>query len=84
MTGTWAPPVPGSGDPTTALAAAVEILVRGIDQLWAAVEVEWQAPAAELYRAEVTDVAIVLAQDLLLLEELIRRAGALRAPGGPG
>ena len=41
MTGACGPPVPGSGDPTAAFAAAVELLVRGIDQLLAAVEVDW-------------------------------------------
>ena len=84
MTGACRQPVPGSGDPTAAFANAAELLVRGIDQLMAAVEVEWEAPAAKLYRVEVTEAALAVARDLLLLKEAMSRAAVLRAAGGPG
>jgi hypothetical protein len=84
VTGACAPPTGGTGDPTIAFAAAVELLVRGIDQLRAAVEVDWESPAAQLYRAEVADATLVVAQDLVLLKEAMRRARLLRAAGGPG
>jgi hypothetical protein len=77
-------PVPGAGEPITALAAALELVIRGMEELRAAVEVEWQAPAAELYRAEVTEAAVTVARDLLLLKEAIRRAEAFRTAGGLG
>jgi hypothetical protein len=84
MTGTCMPPAHGAADPTVAFAAAAELLVRGIDQLRAAVEVEWEAPAAQLYRAELAEAALAAASDLLLLKEAMRRAHTLRAVGGPG
>jgi hypothetical protein len=84
MTGACGPPVPGSGDPTAAFAAAVELLVRGTDQLLAAVEVEWEAPAAELYRAEVAETARAVARDVSQLKEAMGRTTLLRAAGGPG
>lgn len=84
MTGACGPLVPGSGDPTAALAAAVELLARGTDQLLAAVEVDWEAPAAELYRAEVAEAALAVAHDIVQLKEAMSRAAVLRAAGGPG
>lgn len=84
MTGACGSPAPRSGDPAAAFATAVELLVRGIDQLLAAVEVDWEAPAAELYRAEVTEAALAVARDLLQLKEAMSRAAVLRAAGGPG
>ncbi|MDR7383468.1 hypothetical protein [Promicromonospora iranensis] len=84
MTRACGAPVPGPGEPTTALAAALELVVRGIEQLRAAVEVEWEAPAAELYRAEVAEAALAVARDLLLLKDVVQRAEALRAAGGLG
>jgi hypothetical protein len=84
MNDMYAPPARGAGDPTVAFAAAVELLIRGIDQLRAAVEVDWEAPAAQLYREEVAEAALAVARDLLLLKEAMRRAEALRPAGGPG
>jgi hypothetical protein len=85
MTGACGPPVPGSGDSTAALAAALELLVRGTEQLLAAaVEVDWAAPAAELYRAEVAETARAVARDVSQLKEAMGRATLLRAAGGPG
>ncbi|WP_275005215.1 hypothetical protein [Promicromonospora iranensis] len=84
MTRACGAPAPGSGEPSTALAAALELVIRGIEQLRAAVEVEWQAPAAELYRAEVAEAALAVARDLLLLKEAIRRAETFRTAGGLG
>lgn len=84
MTGGCAPPVHGAENPSVALAAAMELLVRGIEQLRAAMEVEWEAPAARLYRAEVTEALRVVARDLSSLQEAMRRADALRAMGGLG
>ena len=80
MNGTCVPP----GDPTVAFAAAVELLIRGMDQMRAAVEVDWEAPAARLYREEVADAALAVAQDLLLLKDAMRRADLFRAAGLPG
>jgi hypothetical protein len=85
MTGACGPPAHGSGDPTAAFAAAVELLVRGTDQLLAAaVEVDWEAPAAELYRAEVAEAALAVARDISQLKEAMSRVAVLRAAGGPG
>lgn len=85
MTGACGPSVPGSGDPTGAFAAALELLVRGTDQLLAAAaEVDWEAPAAELYRAEVAEAALAVARDISLLKEAMSRAAVLRAAGGSG
>lgn len=84
MTGACGPPVPGSGDPTAAFAAALELLTRGTDQLLAAaVEVDWAAPAAELYRADVAEAARTLAGDSSQLREAMSRVAVLRATGGP-
>jgi hypothetical protein len=77
-------PARGAGETTVAFAGAVELLVRGIDQLRAAVEVEWESPAAELYRADVAEATLAVAQDLLLLKDALLRAGVFRAAGGPG
>lgn len=84
MTGACMPPAYGTGDPTVAFAAAVELLVRAIDQLRAAVEVDWEAPAAQLYREEVAEAVLAVARDLSLLREAMRRADVLRAAGGTG
>lgn len=84
MTGACEPPVPGSGDPTAAFAAALELMARGTEQLLAAVEVDWEAPAAELYRAEVAEAARAVARDISQLREAMSRAAVLRAAGGPG
>ncbi|MFD6138853.1 hypothetical protein [Promicromonospora sp. NPDC060271] len=85
MTGACGPPAPGSGDPATAFAAAVELLTRGADQLLAAaVEVDWEAPAAELYRADVAEAARAVARDISQLREAMSRVTVLRAWGGPG
>jgi hypothetical protein len=84
MTGACRPPVPGPGDPAAAFAAAVELLVRGTDQLLAAVEVDWRAPAAELYQAEVTEAVLAVARDLVQLKEAMSRAAVLRAAGSSG
>jgi hypothetical protein len=85
MTGACGPPVSGSGDPTAAFATALELLARGTDQLLAAAaEVDWEAPAAELYRAEVAEAALVVARDIAQLREAMSRAAVLRAAGGPG
>jgi hypothetical protein len=85
MTGACGPPVPGSGGSTAAFAAAVELLARGSDQLLAAaVEVDWEAPAAELYRAEVAEAALAVARDISRLREAMSRVAVLRAAGGPG
>jgi hypothetical protein len=83
VNGTCVPPAHGAADPTVAFAAAVELLVRGMDQLRAAVEVDWEAPAARLYREEVNEAALAVAQDLLLLKEAMRRADLFRAGGLP-
>ncbi len=83
MNGVCVPPARGAGDPTVAFAAAVELLIRGMDQLRAAVEVDWEAPAAQLYREEVAEAALAVAQDLLLLKEAMRRADLFRAAGLP-
>lgn len=84
MTGACGSPVPGSGDPTAAFAAAVELLARGTDQLLAAaVEVDWEAPAAELYRADVAEAALAVARDIPRLREVMSRVAVLRAAGGP-
>ncbi|WP_369370219.1 hypothetical protein AB1046_15630 [Promicromonospora sp. Populi] len=77
------PPGPGRGDPTAALAAALELVARGTDQLRAAMEVEWESPAARLYRAEVGDAVRAVVRDLSLVEEAMRRAAYLAA-GGSG
>ncbi|PUB28643.1 hypothetical protein C8K30_10363 [Promicromonospora sp. AC04] len=79
MNGTRVPP----GDPTAAFAAAVELLIRAVNQLQAAVEVDWEAPAARLYREEVAEAALAVAQDLLLLKEAMRRADLIRVAGLP-
>ncbi|MGI5188592.1 hypothetical protein ACQEVI_10690 [Promicromonospora sp. CA-289599] len=85
MTGACGPLVPGSGDPTAAFAAAVELLARGTDQLLAAAaEVDWEAPAAELYRADVAEAALTVARDVSQLKEAMSRVAVLRAAGGPG
>lgn len=77
-------PLPTSGtDPTTALTNGLELVARGTDQLRAAMEVEWEAPAARLYRAAVGDAAHAVARDLDLLEAAIRHAAEYRAAGGP-
>ena len=83
MNGACVPPARGAGDPTIAFAAAVELLVRAMDQLRAAVEVDWEAPAARLYRDDVNEAALAVAQDLLLLKEAMRRADLFRAAGLP-
>jgi len=85
MTGACGPPVPGAGDPTAAFVAALELLARGTEQLLAAaVEVDWEAPAAELYRAEVAEAALAVARDISQLKEAMSRVAVLRAAGGPG
>jgi len=84
MNGACLPPVPSGGDPTAALAAALELVARGTDQLRAAMEVEWEAPAARLYRAEVGDAVRAVARELGLLEEAMRRAAEYLAAGGAG
>jgi hypothetical protein len=84
MTGASGPLLSGSGDLTSAFAAAAEFLADAIDQLLAAVDVEWEARAAELYRAEVTEAAHAVARDLAQLKEAISRATVLRAAGGSG
>lgn len=84
MTGACMPPAYGTGDPTVAFEAAVELLVRAIDQLRAAVEVDWEAPAGQLYREEVAEAVRAVARDLSLLREAMRRADVLRAAGGTG
>ena len=82
MNGTCVP-ARGAGDPTVAFAAAVELLIRAMDQLRAAVEVDWEAPAARLYREEVNEAALAVARDLLLLKEAMQRADLFRAAGLP-
>lgn len=85
MTGVCGSLAPGSGDPTAAFAAAVELLARGTDQLLAAaVELDWEAPAAELYRAEVAEAVLTVARDIGQLKEAMGRAAILRAAGGSG
>lgn len=84
MDGACLPPAPSGGDPTVALANALELVARGTDQLRAATEVQWEAPAARLYRAEVGEAVRAAARDLDLLEEAIRRAADYRAAGGLG
>ncbi len=85
MTGACGPPVPGSGDPTAAFAAALELLARGADQLLAAAaEVDWEASAAELYRSEVAEAARAVARDISQLKEAMSRVAVLRAAGGSG
>jgi hypothetical protein len=84
MNGACLPAARGGGDPTVALAAALELVACGTDQLRAAMEVEWEAPAAELYRAAVGEAVHAVARDLTLLEEAMRRAAAYLAAGGPG
>jgi hypothetical protein len=73
----------GAEDPTIAFAAAVRLLVRAVDQVRAAVEVDWEAPAARLYREEVAEAALAVAEDLVLLKEAMRRADLFRAAAGP-
>lgn len=75
-------PVPSGGDPTAALATALELVARGTDQLRAAMEVEWEAPAARLYRAEVGEAVRAVARELGLLEEAMHRAAEYLAAGG--
>jgi len=77
------PPTQGAEDPTIAFAAAVELLIRAVDQVRAAVEVDWEAPAARLYREEVIEAALAVAQDLLLLREAMARADLIRAAEMP-
>jgi hypothetical protein len=83
VNGACVPPAHGAGDPTIAFAAAVELLIRAVDQVRAAVEVDWEAPAARLYREEVSEAALAVAQDLLLLQAAMRRADLFRAAGLP-
>ena len=78
------PPGPGRGGPTAALAAALELVARGTDQLRAAMDVEWDSPAAQLYRAEVSDAVRAVVRDLSLVEEAMRRAADYLAAGGSG
>ena len=84
MNGVCLPPAAGGGDPTTALANALELVARGTDQLRAALEVEWEAPAARLYRAEVGEAVRAVVHDLTLLEEAMRRAAEYLAAGAAG
>jgi hypothetical protein len=84
MTSACAPSAHGAEGLSEALAAAMELLRRGIDQLRAAMEVEWEAPAAQLYRAEVAEALHAVARDLSSLHEALRRAHVLSAAGGPG
>ncbi|WP_129787471.1 hypothetical protein [Promicromonospora panici] len=84
MNGACLPPAPSGGDPRAALATALELVARGTDQLRAAMEVEWEAPAARLYRAEVGEAVSAVARELGLLEEAMRRAAEYLAAGGPG
>jgi hypothetical protein len=77
-------PTRGAEDPTIAFAAAVELLVRAVDQLRAAVvEADWEAPAARLYREEVAEAGLAVAQDLFLLREAMARAELIRAADMP-
>ena len=84
MTGACRPSGLGGADPTVALAAALELVARGTDQLRAAMEVEWDAPAARLYRVEVGEAVRAVVHDLSLLEEAIQRAAVYLAAGGAG
>jgi hypothetical protein len=84
MNGACLPPAPSGGDPTVALANALELVARGTDELRAAMELEWEAPAARLYRAEVGEAVRAVARDLDLLEEAMRRAAEYLAAGGLG
>lgn len=83
MDGACLPPVQGGDDPAAALASALELVTRGADQLRAAMEVDWEAPAARLYQAAVGEALGAVARDLTLLEEAVRRATAYLAAGGP-
>lgn len=74
----------GGGDPAMELSGALEVALRGADQLRAALEVEWDTPAARLYRAEVGEATRALARDLSLLEEAVRCATGYLAVGGNG
>jgi hypothetical protein len=84
MNGACLPPPTSGSDPTAALAKALELVARGTDQLRAAMEVEWEAPAAWLYRAEVGEAVRAVVRDLTLLEEAMRRAADYLAAGGTG
>jgi len=81
MNGACPAPARGGDDPAAALAKALELVARGTDQLRAAMAVEWDAPAAELYRAAVGEAVRGVVQDLELLEEAMRRAAAYLATG---
>lgn len=75
------PPVPGVADPTAVLASALELVARGTDQLRAAAEVEWDAPAARLYRAAADEAVAAVTRDLALLDEAMRRAAEYMTAG---
>ena len=81
MTDEWRP-VQGhdrwGAGPAPALAEAARLLERATDGLRASGDVEWDARAAELYRAAVTEALYVLARSRELLDETVRQAA------GPG
>ncbi|MFC8796373.1 hypothetical protein ACFT1B_36650 [Streptomyces griseoincarnatus] len=55
-----------------------------MDQLRAAVvEADWEAPAARLYREEVAEAGLAVAQDLFLLREAMARADLIRTTDMP-
>ena len=75
--------------PVPALTEAVGLVERAIDGLRASGDVEWEARAAELYRAAVTETMQALARDRELLDATVRQAAAgqavtVRYLGGPG
>lgn len=78
------PPMLGVGDPTAVLASALELVARGTDQLRAAAEVEWEAPAARLYRAAAHEAVAAVTRDLSLVDEAMRRSAEHVAAGLPG
>lgn len=62
------------------LARAADLVDRASAGVRAAAEVEWVAPAAQLYRLAVDDVGRALARDRALLDEglLLARSGWAR------
>lgn len=85
MTGRW-PPAQGhdrwGAGPTTSLAEAAGLLERATDGLRASGDVEWEARAAELYRAAVAEAMHGLVRGRELLDETVRQAAAPGPAGG--
>ena len=65
--------------PTSALAEAVGLVEQATDRMRASGDVEWEARAAELYRAAVAETLQVLVQDRELLDATVQQARACQA-----